>query len=76
MFTNFTRNRAVMRWLDEILANPSGFMFQTGGKLVGTGIVLWAIEGLISHRSVVQALKALFLGLSTLAGSIGSGGIS
>lgn len=76
MFSNFTRNRAVMRWLDQVLTSPFGFVLGAGIKLAGTGAVLWAIKGLISHRSVVQALKSLFAALSAMAGSLGPGGIS
>lgn len=60
MVSNLIRNRAFMKWLDEALKNPFGFIFVTAFKLIAPGAVLWTINGLVQHRSVVMALKALW----------------
>jgi len=72
MATNLIRNRAFMKWLDEALSNPFAFIFMTAFKLILPGIVLWAICGLIQHRSVVLALKALWEAVRLMGSQIGS----
>ena len=71
MVSNLIRNRALMKWLDEALSSPFGFIFMTAFKLVVPGAVLWAIHGLLQHRSVVLALKALWEAVRVMGSQVG-----